>query len=964
MEDAVPVLHREGRRRQDDRGERGVVGPGGGRRAGAPAQHGPRLNLDDVFGVEAGQEPTPVPGAPNLHLSNLDPEAAAEAYKERVVGPYRGVLPESAVRSMEEQLSGACTVEIAAFNEFTGVLSDPSLSKRYDRVVFDTAPTGHTLRLLSLPSAWTGFIETSKNGASCLGPLAGLDGQRDRYAATVDALSDPDRTTVVLMARPEEATLGEAARAGEELRALGVANQRLVLNGVFSEDVGGDAVAEAFLRRQQRSLENIPEALRDAPTSAVPLVAGGLTGLDALRALSGGRPEGDGAAGDAAMIEEAVAEYEGLDDLVRELEVSGRGVVMTMGKGGVGKTTMAAALAVALAREGHRVRLSTTDPAAHLEGALGGDQLGELVVDRIDPVAETERYSEEVLAEAGQLDAEGRALMEEDLRSPCTEEIAVFRAFARTVDEAEDAFVVLDTAPTGHTLLLLDAAQSYHREVERATGAVPEAVRRLLPRLRDPGFAKVLIVTLAESTPVLEASRLQDDLRRAGIEPFGWVVNSSLTASGTGHPLLSRRAALEGEHLARVSELATREGRNAAWLVPWRAQAPVGEAGLLALSKGWRARSVGGVGTSRSRVLDVAVVGGGQAGLAVGYYLRRTDLSFAIFDAGEGPGGAWRHGWDSLTAFSPALYSSLPGRVMPGGTEKYPSRDEIVEYLARYEERYGLPVYRPARVEEVRRDGELLILRTGAARVRARAVVSATGTWSAPRVPPYPGREAFRGEQVHSSRYRSPAPFAGKRALVVGGGNSGAQILAEVSKVADATWVTLEEPAFLPDDVDGRVLFERASARYAASQKGEGAESDGGPALSLGDIVMLPPVREARERGALKSVRPFERFTEDGVVWPDGTEEPIDAVIWCTGFGTALEHLKPLGVVGEDGRVETTGAAGTRSAAEPGQWLVGYGDWTGYASATLIGVGRSARATVEEIREAVRGESQEPAGNI
>jgi putative flavoprotein involved in K+ transport len=317
--------------------------------------------------------------------------------------------------------------------------------------------------------------------------------------------------------------------------------------------------------------------------------------------------------------------------------------------------------------------------------------------------------------------------------------------------------------------------------------------------------------------------------------------------------------------------------------------------------------------------LDVSVVGGGQAGLAVGYYLRRAGLSFAIFDAGGGPGGAWRHGWDSLTAFSPALYSSLPGWIMPGGTERYPSRNETVGYLARYEERYGLPVHRPARVDEVRREGEHLILRIGAVRVRARTVVSATGTWSAPSVPDYPGREAFREEQVHSSRYRSAEPFAGKRVLVVGGGNSGAQILAEVSKVSDTTWVTLEEPEFLPEDVDGRVLFERASARYAASQRGEAAaESDRGPALSLGNIVMLPPVREARERGVLRTVRPFGRFTRDGVVWPDGTEERVDAVIWCTGFGPALEHLRPLGVVSSDARVETTGAAGTRSAADPG----------------------------------------------
>jgi len=543
----------------------------------------PASNLDDVFGVSAGSEPVAVPGSPNLCVMNLDPEAAAEAYRERAVGPYRGVLPEAALRSMEEQLSGACTVEIAAFNEFAGLLADEGLLGRYDHVVFDTAPTGHTLRLLSLPSAWNGFIETSTNGASCLGPLSGLDGQRERYATALRSLSDPEKTAVVLVSRPETSALKEAARAGGELSALGVANQRLVLNGVLTVPAYGDPAAEAFARRQGKALAGIPEALATVPKTAVPLSAGDLTGLDALRALAD--PAAGSNNGEDAGFPSAIEHppLPGLDKLVDSIADGDGGVVMTMGKGGVGKTTMAAALAVALARKGYRVHLSTTDPAAHLEGALGDARdeaaFENLSVDRIDPAVEVRRYSEEVVAEAGELDEEGRALLEEDLRSPCTEEIAVFRAFARTVDEAEGAFVVLDTAPTGHTLLLLDAAQSYHREVERATGTVPEAVRRLLPRLRDPHFAKVLIVTLAESTPVLEAGRLQEDLRRAGIEPYGWIVNASLAASGTAHPVLGRRAALETPRLREVSEFS---GRS--WIVPWRAEAPTGEAGLLALS--------------------------------------------------------------------------------------------------------------------------------------------------------------------------------------------------------------------------------------------------------------------------------------------------------------------------------------------------------------------------------------------
>ncbi len=354
------------------------------------------------------------------------------------------------------------------------------------------------------------------------------------------------------------------------------------------------------------------------------------------------------------------------------------------------------------------------------------------------------------------------------------------------------------------------------------------------------------------------------------------------------------------------------------------------------------------------RSLDVVVVGGGQAGLAVGYHLRRSGLSFAIFDEGEAPGGAWRRGWDSLRAFSPARWSSLPGRVMPGGPDRYPTRDEVVCYLADYEEGYGLPVHRSVRVGAVERRGEVLAARiglgAGSALVKGRAVVSATGTWSDPYVPDYPGRGGFLGEQTHSAFYRAPEPYRGKKVLIVGGGNSAAQILAEVSKVARTTWATLEEPRFLPDDVDGRVLFERATERYRARQEGR----EGPPTGGLGDVVMVPPIKEARERGVLRSAGPFERFTEGGVVWPDGRGEAFDAVIWCTGFRPSLGHLRPLGVVGEDGRVEVAeGGAGTRSVAEPRLWLVGYGKWTGFASATLVGVGRSARAAADEIAGAL-----------
>ncbi len=534
----------------------------------------PASNLDDVFGLALGSTPYPVLGVERLWAMNLDPERAAAAYREAMVAPYRGVLPASAVRSMEEQFSGACTVEIAAFNEFTTLLADPAAVADFDHVIFDTAPTGHTLRLLTLPSAWTGFIDTNTTGTSCLGPLAGLEKHRAQYGQAMAALADPARTTLVLVSRPEPSSLREAARASRELRALGIANQQLVVNGVLG-DALGDAVAASYAVRQRSALAAMPVELAQIPRRDVPLVAWDLTGAQALRdfarvsATASATTRSPAQNSSGVKSSAPLTTLPGLAALVAELGASRRGVVMTMGKGGVGKTTLAAHLALSLARAGHRVHLTTTDPAAHVAASVtdaGGAQPESLTVSRIDPEVETLLYTEEVLASVGEMDSADRALLEEDLRSPCTEEIAVFRAFARVVDEGQGGFVVLDTAPTGHTLLLLDAAESYHREVARTAGSaqIPDSVRALLPRLRDPRYTKMLLVALAESTPVHEAERLQADLRRAGIEPYGWVVNASLAASGTTHPLLSERAALERPWIARVRGMSAR-----VWLVPW-----------------------------------------------------------------------------------------------------------------------------------------------------------------------------------------------------------------------------------------------------------------------------------------------------------------------------------------------------------------------------------------------------------
>nr|WP_009869505.1 arsenical pump-driving ATPase [Paramagnetospirillum magnetotacticum] len=521
----------------------------------------PASNLDEVLGAALTQVPTAIPGAPGLFALNIDPEAAAHDYKERMVGPYRGILPAAAIVAMEEQFSGACTVEIAAFDEFAKLLGDPAATAQFDHVIFDTAPTGHTLRLLTLPSAWTEFIASSTGGASCLGPLAGLEKQKALYAATVAQLADPKATTLVLVSRPEHSALREAERTRGELAELGVSNLRLALNGVFTAAKPGDAIADAMTARGRHALAGMPSGLAGLPRTDTLFLPRGTVGLDSLRAMAAGRLTSPPAYEPMPKI----ALPGGLEALVAEIADGGHGVVMTMGKGGVGKTSVAAAIAIILARQGHQVTLSTTDPAAHVQDAVEGKVRG-LTVTRIDPEWEVARYRDEVLAKAGgDLDMAGRAMLEEDLRSPCTEEIAVFRAFSRTVDEGKDRFVILDTAPTGHTILLLDAAEAYHREVLRTQAEMPDAVRSLLPRLRDPVFTKTIIVTLAEATPVHEAERLQADLARAGITPFAWVINQSLLASGTTDPLLAQRGKYEVPFIERVTgTLSTRTA-----LIPW-----------------------------------------------------------------------------------------------------------------------------------------------------------------------------------------------------------------------------------------------------------------------------------------------------------------------------------------------------------------------------------------------------------
>lgn len=534
----------------------------------------PASNVGQVFEQSIGSRITAINTVADLSAIEIDPQASAEQYRRRIIDPVKDLLPADVIAGIEEQLSGACTTEIAAFDEFTGLLTNARIRDAFDHIIFDTAPTGHTIRMLQLPGAWSDFISQNPDGASCLGPLAGLEKQRQQYQDAVDTLSNAQQTRLVLVARVQKTPLIEAARTYEELAALGVNNQYLVINGVLDASLlNGDPLAQAIYDREQQALKNMPAVLKTLPIDMLPLKPFNIVGLEALKALFAETTASE----EVSTASTEAISFPSLEDLLTQLSRQEHGLIMVMGKGGVGKTTLAAAIAIILADKGMDVHLSTSDPASHLAETIDG-QLENLTISKIDPKVETERYRQHVLNTTGKdMSPQDRHVLEEDLRSPCTEEIAVFQAFSRTIREAGKKIVVMDTAPTGHTLLLLDATGAYHREIARQMSNTHFTTP--MQRLQDPDYTKVIITTLAETTPVLEAAHLQDDLRRAGIEPWAWIVNNSIAATKTQTPFLQLRAKRELPHIQAVAEQYAR--RYA--VVPLQAEEPVGVKQLLKL---------------------------------------------------------------------------------------------------------------------------------------------------------------------------------------------------------------------------------------------------------------------------------------------------------------------------------------------------------------------------------------------
>lgn len=519
----------------------------------------PASNLSDVLGTDVIDRITPHKDISSLHTMNIDPETAAIEYRSRSTSSLHGILPEAEVQKITEGLSGACTTEIASFDEFSRFITGEGNDQNYDYVIFDTAPTGHTLRLLELPAAWDDFLDKNPGGASCIGPSSALKTSKERYKKVIASLRDPSLSTFFLVTRPQKASLREASRTSDELNALGLDNQKLLINGRYKCSDDSDELGKKIEQLASMELLNMPENLKNLSKKEYPLLSYNVLGIEKLRSIFNPSLQLNITSKELSQLTLSNSINENLEDLILALtENKSSGLIMTMGKGGVGKTIVAATIATLIAERGHQVLLTTTDPAAHVNDFMNQlDHLpSTLTIERIDPKTETKKYTDKIFEQKSKnLNDEAKKLLAEDLKSPCNEEVAIFNAFSKAINKAKRQFVVIDTAPTGHTLLLLDTTGKYHQEILKTTTLNPEHITTPYMSLQKSELAKIILVTLPETTPMHEAKSLQDDLVRAGIKPFCWVINQCLSAlPEISDPLLRKRASNEIPVIESIKE--------------------------------------------------------------------------------------------------------------------------------------------------------------------------------------------------------------------------------------------------------------------------------------------------------------------------------------------------------------------------------------------------------------------------
>jgi arsenite-transporting ATPase len=530
----------------------------------------PASNLADVFEQEIGHKITPIKVIDNLHAMEIDPDEATKEYKERIIGPFREIMPEDVIASLEENLNGPCTTEMASFDRFIDFME----GDEYDVIVFDTAPTGHTIRLLELPVDWSKHIEESAKGSgqTCLGPVQSIQDSKEKYDSATALLKDQTRTTFIFVMRPEELSLYETLRASKELETIGIKSGEIIINGILPEDICDLAFFKKKYYAQQTVIRQTEKTIAQ-PKRFMFLRDNEVKGISALKDVSSelftGKKPSYKTESILTVQFAPTIDHPDIDALF--LPAGQTKAIFFTGKGGVGKTSISCIAALYIAQKGVKTLLVTTDPAAHIGEVLDvkvgsrpekiTDNLFAVMVNQQEAFQE---YKEKVLNEArGKYSEDMIATMEEELNSPCTEEMAAFDKFIQYIEERDYEVVVFDTAPTGHTLRLLDLPFDYAKQVEMMVGATESVeakktaqnrFRDIISTLRDTNRTVFSLVLYPESTPIMESYRAMLDLKEAGIETQLVIANMVLPEEVCTNSFFRNRKQMQVKYLEEIKK--------------------------------------------------------------------------------------------------------------------------------------------------------------------------------------------------------------------------------------------------------------------------------------------------------------------------------------------------------------------------------------------------------------------------